>query len=284
VSVSQPSDTGPVGSLPRARGRAGVGATVLVAGFALIAALTMALAGRSAEAAEIRVFTANGVKLIMADLVPRFESATGDKLIVTHAGPGELRRRILDGAGFDVAFLPAETLRSLATLGKVVAGSMVDIANSDIGLAIREGADKPDTSSAEAFKRSLLAAATIAITDPASGGVTSAYFLDVLKRLGIADAMESKLRLTKDISNSELVGRGEAEMAVELAHEIRSVAGVEFVPFPPEFQRGIVFAAGIAAGAPASEEAQAAAKALIAFLSGPAAAPMIVAAGLEPVK
>ena len=84
-------------------------------------------------------------------------------------------------------------------------------------------------------------AATIAITDPASSGVTSTYFLDVLKRLGIADKIEPKLRLTKDLSNSELVARGEAEMAVELAHEIRSVAGVEFVPFPPDFQRGIVF-------------------------------------------
>ncbi len=151
-------------------------------------------------------------------------------------GPGELRRRILEGAGFDVAFLPAETMRSLATLGKVVAGSMVDIARSDIGMAVREGAEKPDTSSAEAFKRSLLAAATIAITDPASSGVTSAYFLDVLKRLGIADKIEPKLRLTKDASNAELVARGEAEMAVEtFAHEIRSVAGVEFVPFPPDF-------------------------------------------------
>jgi len=244
----------------------------------------MALAGRSAEAAEIRVFSANGVKLIMAELEPRFESATGNKLIVTRAGPGELRRRILEGAGFDVAFLPAETLRSLATLGKVVAGSMVDIANSDIGLAIRQGADKPDTSSAEAFKRSLLAAATIAITDPASSGVTSAYFLDVLKRLGIADKIEPKLRLTKDASNSELVARGEAEMAVELAHEIRSVAGVEFVPFPLDFQRGIVFAAGISTEAPKSAEVQAGVKALIAFLSGPAAAPMIVAAGLQPAK
>jgi molybdate transport system substrate-binding protein len=258
--------------------------TVRAAGFALITALTTALAGSSAQAEDIRVFSANGVKLIMADLVPRFESATGNKLIVTRAGPGELRRRILDGAGFDVAFLPAETLRDLATLGKVAPGSMVDIARSDIGMAVREGAEKPDTSSADAFKRSLLAAATIAITDPASGGVTSVHFVNVLKRLGIADEMESKLRLTKDVSNSELVARGEAEMAVELAHEIRSVAGVEFVPFPPEFQRGIVFAAGIAAGTAASAEAQTAAKGLIAFLSGPAAAPMIAAAGLETAK
>jgi molybdate transport system substrate-binding protein len=260
------------------------GARRKAAVFATIAALTLAVAGRSAEAAEIRVFSANGSKLIMTEIVPRFESTTGDKLTVTRAGPSELKRRILEGAGFDVALLPAETLRSLATLGKVVAGSMVDIARSDIGLAIRKGADKPDTRSPEAFKRSLLAAATIAITDPASSGVTSAYFLDVLKRLGIAGTIEGRLRLTKDISNSELVARGEAQMAVELAHEIRSVDGVEFVPFPPDFRRGVVFSAGISTEPPPSAEVQAAEKALLAFLSGPAAAPMIVAAGLQPAN
>jgi molybdate transport system substrate-binding protein len=252
--------------------------------FAVIAALTLAVAGRFAEAAEIRIFSANGVKLMMTELAPPFESTTGNKLLVTRAGPGELKRQILEGAGFDVALLPAETLRSLATLGKVVAGSMVDVARSDVGLAIRKGADKPDTSSPEAFKRTLLAAATIAITDPASSGVTSAYFMDVLKRLGIAGTVEPRLRLTKDISNAELVARGEAQMAVELAHEIQSVDGVEFVPFPVDFRRGVVFSAGISAEATKSDEVQVAIKALIAFLSGPAAAQMIVAAGLEPAR
>jgi len=259
-----------------------VGATVLTVGFAIIAALTMALAGRAAEAAEIRVFTANGVKMIMADVVPRFESTTGHKLIITRGEAGVLRRRIVEGEGFDVAFLPAQSLRDLATLNKVAANSMVDIAHSDVGMAVREGAAKPDTSSAEAFKRSLLAAASIAITDPASGGVSGVHFASVLQRLGIADAVEPRLRLTRDVINAELVARGEAEMAVQLSHEIRSVAGVEFVALPLEFQRSVVFSAGIATGAPGSAEAQAAAKELIAFLVGPAAAPMIVARGMEP--
>jgi len=259
-----------------------MGATVLTVGFAIIAALTMALAGRAAEAAEIRVFTANGVKMIMADVVPRFESTTGHKLTITRGEAGVLRRRIVEGEGFDVAFLPAQSLRDLATLNKVAANSMVDIAHSDVGMAVREGAAKPDTSSAEAFKRSLLAAASIAITDPASGGVSGVHFASVLQRLGIADAVEPRLRLTRDVINAELVARGEAEMAVQLSHEIRSVAGVEFVALPLEFQRSVVFSAGRATGAPGSAEAQAAAKELIAFLVGPAAAPMIVARGMEP--
>src|SRR5229473_5843979 len=93
----------------------------LTGGFAFIAALAMALAGGGAEAAEIRVLSANGVKTIMADLVPRFESASGHRLIVTFGQAGELRRGILGGEGFDVAILPAQAMRELATLGKVAA-------------------------------------------------------------------------------------------------------------------------------------------------------------------
>jgi molybdate transport system substrate-binding protein len=249
---------------------------------AIIAALTMAFLGRAADAAEIRVFSANGVKTIMADLAPRFENATGHTLVISFGEAGELRHRILDGEGFDVAFLPAQTLRDLATLGKIAAGSMVDIALSEVGMAVRAGAEKPDTGSADAFKRSLLAAASIAITDPASGGVSGVHFTGVLQRLGIAEAVEPRLRLTRGVLNAELVARGEAEMAVQLAHEIHGVAGVEFVPLPPEFQLSIVFAAGIAAAVPGSAEARAGAKELIALLSGPGAAPMILARGMQP--
>jgi molybdate transport system substrate-binding protein len=220
--------------------------------------------------------------MIMTDLVPRFESTSGRKLIVTFDQAGLLRRRILEGGGFDVAILPAQSLRDLATLGKVAAGSMVDIARTDVGMAVREGAAKPDTSSAERFKAWLVGAATIAVTDPASGDVSGVHFASVLQRLGIEGKIEPRLRLTTEGSNAELVARGEAEMAVQLSHQIRAVAGVEFVPLPLEFQRSVVFAAGIPAGV--SAEARAGANELIAFLSGPAAAPMIVARGMEPAK
>ena len=252
---------------------------------AVVAGLTMALTGgHAAEAVDIRVFCVNGTKRIMADLEPRFESASGDTLIVTLGGTGELRHRILGGEGFDVALLPAQTLRDMATLGKVAANSMVDISRSDIGMAVREGAAKPAGGSVEEFKAWLLAASTIAVTDPASGDVSGVHFAGVLKQLGIADAIGPRLRLTTEESNAELVARGEAEMAVQLAHQIRAVAGVEFVPFPLDFQRGVVFAAGIAAAPPKSAAAQAAANALIVFLSGPAAAPMIIARGMQPAK
>ncbi len=262
------------------RVKPGERAISLIAGFTIIAALTMAFLGRAADAAEIRVLSANGVKTIMADLAPRFEKTTGHTLNVSFGEAGELRHRILDGEGFDLAFLPAQTLRDLAALGKIAAASMVDIALTDVAMAVRAGAEKPDTSSADAFKRSLLAATSIAITDPASGGVSGVHFASVLQRLGIAEAVEPKLRLTNGVLNAELVARGEVEMAVQLAHEIRGVAGVDFVPLPPEFQLRIVFSAGLAA--PESAEARKAAGELIAFLSGRDAAPIITARGMEP--
>ena len=259
-----------------------MGATARILGFSIISALTMAFPGHAADAAEIRVFSANGVKQIMGDLAPRFEQTTGLTLIVSYGEAGELRHRILDNEGFDLAFLPAQTLRDLATLGKIAAGSMVDIALTEVGMAVRAGALKPDTSSADAFKRSLLAAASIAITDPASGGVSGVHFAGVLQRLGIAEAVEPRLRLTRGVFNAELVARGEVEMAVQLAHEIRSVEGVDFVALPPEFQRSIVFSAGLAAAAHEPAEARAGASELIAFLSARGAAPMIIARGMEP--
>lgn len=237
----------------------------------------MALAGRAAETAEIRVFGANGVKTIMGKLGPWFEDATGHQLIVSFGEAGELRHRILDGEGFDLAFLPSATLGDLATQGKILADSMVDVARTAVGLAVRAGAAKPDTSSAAGFKRSLLAISSVVITDPASGGVSGVHFAGVLQRLGIANEIKPRLRLTRGVFNAELVARGEAALAVQLAHEIRAVAGAEFVPLPAEFQRSIVFSVGMATGA--GERGRA--KELIAFLSGPAAAAMIAASGME---
>jgi molybdate transport system substrate-binding protein len=238
----------------------------------------MALAGRASEAAEIRVFSANGVKTIMGDLVPRFENTTGHSLVVVFGEAGEVRHRILQGDGVNLAVLPTATLGELAKQRKITVDSIVDVARTDVGMAVRSGAAKPDTSSADAFKRSLLETSTIVITDPASGGVSGVHFASVLQRLGIADEMRLKLRLTRGVFNAQLVADGDAELAVQLAHEIHAVAGVDFVALPAGFQRSIVFSAGIAAGA----RERATAREFIEFLVGPIATPMITARGMAP--
>jgi molybdate transport system substrate-binding protein len=229
------------------------------------------------------LFSAHGVKAIIGALVPRFEGATGRRLTVSFGEAGELRHRILDGEAFDLAVLPAAMQAELVKLGRIAGDSVVDIARTGIGIGVRTGGNKPDTGSAEAFARSLLAAGSIAITDPASGGVSGVHFSDVLQRLGIADAIASRLRLTRGALNAEWVARGGAELAVQLAHEIHAVDGVEFVPLPAEFQRSITFSAGIAAGARRHDsEAKRGAREFVAYLSGREAASTIIAQGMEP--
>jgi molybdate transport system substrate-binding protein len=134
-------------------------------------------------------------------------------------------------------------------------------------------------SSAEGLKRALLAAKVIVITDPASGGVTGVHMADVFQRLGIADQVKPKLKLNTGGYNAEFVAKGDADMAFQLANEVRAVPGIEFIPLPAPFQRVFVFSAALGTAAKDS----AAAQAVLKFLSGPAGAAGIRAMRLEPL-
>jgi molybdate transport system substrate-binding protein len=224
----------------------------------------------------VRVFSANGVKAVVGDLAPRFSEATGIRLAVQFGEAGELRERIVAGEAFALALLPAATLEELARLGRIDPGSLVAIARTEIGIGVRAGAAKPDTASAEGFRRSLLAARAIVITDPDSGGVSGVHFAAVLRTLAIADALAPRLILTRGALNAASVSRGEADLAVQLAHEIHAVAGVDFVPMPSEFARTITFSVGLPAAA------SRAAVELRGFLSGQDAAAIIAARGMQP--
>jgi molybdate transport system substrate-binding protein len=146
-------------------------------------------------------------------------------------------------------------------------------------MGIRIGAQKPDISSLDAFKRSLLATNVIVLSDPKIGATTNVYFTRMLERLGIADQMKAKLRFVSDTHTADYVVRGEADIAVQLGNELLAVPGVEFVSLPPEFQtKDFIFAAGVGTNAKEPE----ASKALIQFLVAPAAVPVIKAKHLDP--
>jgi len=249
-------------------------------GLALAIALSPVLTGvaMTAGAAEIKVLSANGVKAVMVDLAHEFESASGNKVTLSFGEAGEIKIRIQNGEDFDVGALPSTVLDELVKQNKILAGSTVNIARSRFGMAVRAGAPKPDVDTADDFRRWLLAAKSIVMTDPATGGVSGVHFASILQRLGIADEMRPKLRLDKAGFNAEFVARGEAEIAVQAEHEIRCVSGVEFVQFPAEFQRTVIFAAGV--GVNAKEPGGS--SALVNFLTGPAAIPVIKAKCMEP--
>jgi molybdate transport system substrate-binding protein len=243
-------------------------------------------AHHGADAAEIKVISANGPRAVLADITGQFESASGHKLAITVIETGEIKQRILGGAIYDVIILPTATAEELAKAGKIVPASMVPVVRTGFGMAVRAGGAKPDVGSADAFKRSLLAAKSILITDPATGGISGVHFMGVLERLGIVEEMKPKLVLNRGSGyHAERVAKGEAELAVQAEHEIRCVPGIDFVPYPAEFQRAVVFTAGV--GTDPRETSglrteNAPANHFIQFMRGPDAASVIKMKCLQP--
>ncbi len=235
--------------------------------------------GVRADAAEIKILCANGMRAVVTELHPQLERTTGRQVTMSFGEAGDLKRRLEGGELADVIVLPKVVMEQVMAQNRIVPGTSVDLAQSGMGIGVRSDAPKPDISSVDGFKRALLAAKSIVITDPASGGVSGVHIADVFQRLGIAEQVKPKLKLNRGGPNAAFVARGEAEMAIQLAHEIRTVPGIEFIPLPVEFQRAFVFSAGLASNAKDSD----AAKALIQFLASPTAVTVIRAKGLDPV-
>jgi molybdate transport system substrate-binding protein len=232
--------------------------------------------GIAAEAAELKVLSAIGMRPVMEDLGPKFERTTGHKLVITFGTLGAVVKRVQGGETADVVIIPRQGIDTLVKDGKAAADDVTVVALSGIGVAVRKGSPKPDISSPEALKRALLAAKSITYGDPAQGGASGPHFAKVLDRLGIANEMKSKTVLGEP---GVLVANGEAEIAVQLSQLLISVPGIELVgPLPGDLQLTNIFAAAIMAGAKNAE----AAKALVNFLRTPEAAAVIKAKGMEP--
>jgi molybdate transport system substrate-binding protein len=236
--------------------------------------------GGMAHAADIKVLSAVVMKSALDDLARDFERASGHKVTLAYAPAGGVRERIQGGEAFELTILPRPVLNQLLAQGKVVPDGAAVLARSAVSVCVRAGAAKPDISSVNAFRRSLLATQSVAYSDPAKGGASGVHFARVLEQLGIAQEMKPKAKLSGPDS-AEFVARGEAEICVTQAMEIVRTAGVELVgPLPPELQNttDFVFAAGVGAGA---REA-AAALSFIKYLRSPDAMRAIKAKGMEP--
>jgi molybdate transport system substrate-binding protein len=250
---------------------------VLVLGFAATVLLASA-----ADAAEVRVMISGGLTAAYKALIPEFERTTGNKVITAY-GPSmgttvnAIPVRLARGEPADVLIMVGYALGDLVKQGKVVAGSNVDLVTSAIGIAVKSGAPKPDISSADAVKRALLAAKSVAYSDSASGVYVST---EMFAKLGIADAMKDKARMIPATPVGEIVAKGEADIGLQQIAELRPVAGIDIVgPLPDGLQKITVFSAGIAT---VSKEPDAG-KALIKFLASPAARDAIVQSGMEPI-
>jgi molybdate transport system substrate-binding protein len=223
---------------------------------------------------EIKVLSGGAMKSLMVEVAPLFERASGTKVEIRFALTSVLKKEIEDGATFDIALLPRPELDGLAQVGKIAAGMQTDVTRSAVGLAVRAGAPKPDIGTVEALKRTLQRARSIGY----SNGPSGAYIAELLQRLGIAQEMRSKTRLTSR-PVAEIVAEGEVEVGMQQIVAILPVKGADLVgPLPSELQNIIVYAAGLAPGAAQN----AAARTFIAFMAMPEVATLIRAKGMEP--
>jgi molybdate transport system substrate-binding protein len=230
-----------------------------------------------ANAADIKVISANALKTVLEELTPAFERATDHKLVVIWGGSRPLKAQIEKGEVFDLAILTAAGIDDLIKQGKLVTATRTNLATSGAGVAVRKGAPKPDISTVEAYKRALLNAKSIAYVGQGSTGI---YLKELLPRLGIADALKDKIKLLPLGSPVALaIANGDAEIGMTQISEILPYTGAELVgPFPAEIQLKTSFAIAVGTNAKEPEPA----KALIKFLTAPAAAPLFKEKGLDP--
>ncbi|MBV8030876.1 MAG: substrate-binding domain-containing protein [Betaproteobacteria bacterium] len=211
------------------------------------------------------------------ELKPRLE-ARGAKVELSLGTGLSIAKRASAGEAGDVVVAPTGAVEKLEKEGSVIAGSARLVARSVVGVAVKKGAPKPDLSSAESVKRALLAARSVAYSDPAGGGASGIHFASVLERLGIAEAVNARAIRRAGVLNASIAASGEAELAIQQVPELFGVEGSEIAgPLPPELQQTSSFSAAVLA---TSADRDAAAKA-VDFLSSPETRRLLKVKGFE---
>ena len=247
----------------------------------LLASVLLMFASLAAQAAEIRVITSGAFTEAYKKLVPIFEAASGHKVVSAFGAsignaPDSIPSRFARGEKFDLVILSEGGLEALMKEGKLVPGSRVDLARSQIGVAVRKGTPKPDISTVEALKQTLLNAKSVAYSASASGTYLST---EMFPKLGIAEQMQKTAKKIYSERVGAVVARGDAELGFQQVSELIYFKELDFVGTLPEsVQQTIFFSSALVQG---SGEAEAA-KQLVRFFTSPAVADMVRATGLDP--
>jgi molybdate transport system substrate-binding protein len=234
------------------------------------------LLAAAVNAADINVVSTQATEEAYKELVAQFEKASGHKVTTFFSGTLNVQKKLADGEPYDLIIMAGPAIDEQIKLGKAVAGSRVDVAKSGTGMAVRKGAAKPDIGSADALKKTLLSVKSIGY----STGPSGLYMLSVFEKLGIAGEVKGKLKQTPSgVFVGSLIANGDTEVGFQQISELVHFAGIDYVgPLPGDLQRMTMFSAGIHSGAKQAD----AARALVKFLTAPAAAPVIRKHGLEP--
>ncbi len=252
----------------------------LWASISRIALLTVAaLLAQASDAvtAELKIMTPRSMWTVLKEIGPQFEGPSGYKLNVVTGIAATLADRIIEGENFDVFIGPPVQMNRVVQNNRVIADTRTAIAHSGIGVEVRAGAPKPDISSVDAFKRALLNAKSIGYLK--QEGTSGTYLHGLFERLGIADAIRSKVVRPETDIVSELVTKGEIELGMVVITQIMTTPGVDLVgPIPHEVQSYVRWSGGVSTNSASPQ----AAKDLIKFLTDPMALPVLKAQGMEP--
>jgi molybdate transport system substrate-binding protein len=230
----------------------------------------------TAQAAEIKVLSTQATEEAYKELVPQFEKATGHKVTTVFTGTLDANKRLAAGETYDLLIMAAPSIEEHIKGGKVASGSKVDLAKSGVGVAVKAGAPKPDISTSDALKKTVLAAKSIGYSTGPSGN----YIVSLFEKMGIADQVKGKLKQTPTgVFVGSIIASGEVELGFQQVSELSHFPGLDYVgPLPADVQRFTTFSSGIIAGAKEAD----AAKALVQFIAAPAASAAYKKRGMEP--
>jgi molybdate transport system substrate-binding protein len=243
--------------------------------FIITAASTLLLSSL-ADAAEIKVLSTQATEEAYRELVPQFEKTSGHQVTTVFTGTLDANKRLAAGESYDLLIMAAASIDEHIKDGKVAQGSRVDVAKSGVGVGVKAGAPKPDISTTEALKKTLMSAKSIGYSTGPSGN----YVIGLFQRLGLADEIKGKLKQTPTgVFVGSIIASGEAEIGFQQVSELSHFAGVDFIgPLPADIQQMTVFSSGILVGAKEAD----AAKALVKFVTAPTAAAAFKRRGMEP--
>lgn len=246
----------------------------------VIAAMLLALGSANsgiARADEVVLMTTGAVEQIMKGLIPSFERASGHTVSMTVLGTGPAVAKIKEGTFADLILLGPDALNELAAAGKVDAPTIMPVFRSRIGLAVRTGAAKPDISTDDALKRTLLAAKSVGYSIGPSGEHFSKV---IIEKLGIAAELRPKMTNIRGAPVGVGVARGDVEIGIHQIAELMPIAGIDIVgDLPADLNKTILYATGLTTMVRHPQ----AADALVKYLSLPGAAPVIQKNGMNPI-